>query len=655
MQVLAALADAINEAVNAPRPLLKKMGPACYDQPTMTGRFSLSHRVKILSGFVLVALLITGLWHLLDDSVFRFPGLVGPAAPSVVRAESPTPASRYAGGSASRMAILLTDTDSGWLGLVQGLKSFGIPFTLTQDYQEALKHQVVMVYPVISGKTMNAEALRALTGFVQQGGTLVANQVLGGGLNSLFGFSQAVPSTARTRLNFSADNAFIARFFGQPELSIPIASPSQARGSYSYADPAGQVLARYDDGSAALITQTTGQGKTYALGLDLGAFSLLGYNNRQEGINTSYANSFQPGMDALFLLLRDIYVQNEPDAVLLGSVPDAKKISIVLTHDIDFTRSVVNASTYANYQKSQGIEATYFMQTKYVRDWNDDIFFNTEGAAKVGQLATLGMEIGSHSVAHSKVFSILPLGSGLESYPAYEPFVKSRSETRNATVLGELRISRYLLQATVPGLSVTSFRPGHLENPQTLPQALEAAGYCFSSSVTANNAMTHLPFRLNYNRRANDETGIFEFPITIEDELPPLMGSRLPQALDIAEKIQRYGGLYVVLTHPNILDHKLEFTRGLVEKMKPTAWFGTLQSFGQWWSARDRVSVDVSTLDGVKTVSLNAPETLAGLTLKVPAGWHLLASRPPAIRPVSAGTQVLLPAFKGELELQFSR
>ena len=50
----------------------------------------------------------------------------------------------------------------------------------------------------------------------------------------------------------------------------------QARGSYSYSSPAGAVLAQYEDGTAALVSRDTGKGRSYALGLDLGAFSLLG-------------------------------------------------------------------------------------------------------------------------------------------------------------------------------------------------------------------------------------------------------------------------------------------------------------------------------------------------------------------------------------------
>jgi len=43
---------------------------------------------------------------------------------------------------------------------------------------------------------------------------------------------------------------------------------------------------------------------------------------------------------------------------------------------------------------------------------------------------------------------------------------------------------------------VVSFRPGHLSYPFALPQALQATGFAFSSSVTAGNALSHLPFRL---------------------------------------------------------------------------------------------------------------------------------------------------------------
>ena len=71
---------------------------------------------------------------------------------------------RYAAGSASRLAILLTDTDSAWLGLAHGLEAIGIPFLITRDAAEAVRHRVVFVYPEVSGTVLPGEALRALVG-----------------------------------------------------------------------------------------------------------------------------------------------------------------------------------------------------------------------------------------------------------------------------------------------------------------------------------------------------------------------------------------------------------------------------------------------------------------------------------------------------------
>ena len=54
---------------------------------------------------------------------------------------------------------------------------------------------------------------------------------------------------------------------------------------------------------------------------------------------------------------------------------------------------------------------------------------------------------------------------------------------------------------------------------------------------------------------------VFEFPVTIEDEELPKLGDRLPQALEGARQVSRYGGLCVVLIHLNILNPKLAFEK----------------------------------------------------------------------------------------------
>ena len=89
--------------------------------------------------------------------------------------------------------------------------------------------------------------------------------------------------------------------------------------------------------------------------------------------------------------------------------------------------------------------------------------------------------------------------------------------------------------------------------------------------------------------------------------------------------------------------------------MQPNAWFGTLASFGHWWAARDQVLMDVTTANRLKTLTLRALDMTTGLTLEVPAGWQLALNPGAGTVPSQSGRQVLLPGFKGKLQLQFVR
>lgn len=581
---------------------------------------------------VTVALRSLGPEYRVEDSqVFLFPEAAGPAAGTAVADPVAAAPGAFGTGATSRLAVLLTERDSGWLGLVHGLKSIGIPFLVTEDYRVALRHRVVLVYPYVSGKVVGPEALKAIARFPQEGGTLIAQHVLGGELNEVFGFADAMPVGQSAQIRLATGEPLNAEFTEPEERTVRIAISEdklRLRGAYAYLNPRNAPLATYEDGRAAITQKPYAQGRAYAFGIDLGHLILQGHNLRQDNtIARTYANGFEPSLDVVLRLLKRIYVENEPRAATLGTVPGGRRLAVVLTHDLDYSRSVANALAYAEHERSRGIAATYFVQTKYVRDWNDDIFFNREGVAALARLRALGMELGSHSVAHSYTFGALPLGRGDERYPGYRPFVKERELTYNATVLGELRVSRFLLDRLVAGQQTASFRPGHLRYPERLPEAMAAAGYRYSSSMTANHALTHLPFRLNHSRGARAEVPVWEFPVTIEDELDPPMLARLPQALTLARKLARYGASFVVLIHPNIAGQKLEFQRGLVDALAGEAWFGSLEQFGRWWAARDAVQVDWIGEGAAARLRIRAPEPIEGLVIDLPAGGRMVLER----------------------------
>jgi hypothetical protein len=241
------------------------------------------------------------------------------------------------------------------------------------------------------------------------------------------------------------------------------------------------------------------------------------------------------------------------------------------------------------------------------------------------------MEIASHSVSHSRAFKNFDIGDGEEDSSNYHPFVQTKTITNYGTVLGELKVSKRLLDNSL-GINVVSFRPGHLTVPNSLPQMLVSSGYKYSSSVTANDAITHFPFQLSYDREDEKEVPIFEFPVTIEDEEGNML-ERLDQYIKLADEIENENGIVVVLIHPNITDYKLEFEKRFVLAEMHKAAFMTVQEFGDWWSARNQVQVEIKDC----RIIVESPEPIDGLTLLLPNG-----------------KSKVLPFFKDRFEIEYS-
>ena len=587
----------------------------------------------------------------------RFPGVVGPTNLSQILPPVSTDWRRYSPGGTNRLAVLLTDPDSAWLGLAHGLRSIGVPFLLTTNTAQALTHRVVFAYPRLSGAVRTAPELRALAAHPRTGGTLIAANVLGGGLEELFGFQQAVASQQHYEIGFSAPHPLTAGFTHPRERVIRVAdpkNPAAIAGKYHYTQPAVPPLAIYEDGTAAILLRPWEAGYACALGFDPGYLLLIGYNNREEGIARAYVNQFEPSLDVLLRLFKELYLATAPAPVTLGTVPFGRQLPVLITHDVDYARSLTNALAYAEFEASVGVRATYFTQVKYLRDFNDSAFFNDTAPPLLQRLRALGHELASHTVCHSLNFAKFPLGTGLERYPDYQPFVRTPILTLGGSVFGELRVSKFLLEK-FGGQEIVSFRPGHLSNPYSLPQALVATGYRHSSSVTANDSLTHLPFQLNYDRRSAAETPIFEFPVTIEDEEKPPLGERVQAALDVARELARYGGLMNVLIHPDITGHKLQFERDFITALKPVAWFGTVNDFATWWAARNEVAVDVELSANFAAVTLTAPQPLNGLPLQVPAGWRLEKVEPAGLKLTQANPGLVLEQVPPQARLFFRR
>lgn len=327
---------------------------------------------------ILLGLAIAG-WYFFIRTPVVFPDLKGPAEITVLPTPAPTLSfADFQHDDNNALALLINDRNSSWLGLASGLKSMGIPFTIVESANAALNHDVIMVYPALTGANTSPEALRAFAEHVRKGGTLLAFSVIGGGMPELFGFENSIELPEFTAIRLSND-PFNNSYANSPaEKFIPLTENTSSEGGLSgisYHNTKHLPIATFNDGSAAIthnfFESDNGTGHAYAIGLELGHFILRATNARFVQLADSYVNEYQPKIDTFLRFLAKVYQQGEDNAILLSPTPQGKALTVLITHDIDFTRSINNIPFYAEMEKSMAVPATYFIQTKYLTDFSD--------------------------------------------------------------------------------------------------------------------------------------------------------------------------------------------------------------------------------------------------------------------------------------------
>lgn len=612
---------------------------------------------RLVKYCMILCLLFSG-WYFFIRIPVVFPDLVGPIENSIISAEPERLSFKdFKNTDPNALALLVKDKNSAWAGLAFGLKSIGIPFSIVETTSEAIEHDVIMVYPALTGANTAPESLRALAEHVRNGGTLMAFSVIGGGMSAVFGFETSTEMPSYTQVEFS-DIEFNSSFTSSRAESIISLSEDDSQeiglSGISYKNPKHMPVAYFDDGSAAIthnfFDSDNGTGHAYAIGFELGHFILRATGGRFVQLADSYVNEYQPKIDTFLRFFAKVYQQGEKNAVLFSPTPMAADLTILMTHDIDFKNSIDNIPRYAEVEKNMGAPSTYFIQTKYLTDYNDEFFFEPEKLSIIQNLMNDGMEVASHTVSHSNEFSNMMTGNGQEQYPSYKPFVNSFTSVKNASITGELRISKFLLEQA-SGKDILSFRPGYLSRPWSLPQLLEATGYLYDSSITANQALTHLPYRVMHDRSYDFKTSIIEFPVTIEDEKGKKLGDRIDEAIAVAKDIAQYHGLVNVLVHTDILGHKLAFVEQFIAEFQNKAWFGTMAQYGNWWVAREAAQISINgEIPGSKTIDLHAPLAITGLTLQVPENWFYTSGVPGTFQ---KGNLVSLGFFQGNATVKF--
>ena len=535
---------------------------------------------------------------------------------------STDPSSDFAESFAMQVAVFQTKEEEGMLGLVHALKEMGIPFFVTRDLDQALRHSLVIVYPGADGRTFDSRQVRQLNLHVSDGGSVLSFNVSTWSLKSLFGFRDAVPSRGRHRVMFNASSNPIEQYLNRPEereVQLGNSKYDEIFWTNGYSsDGTSEVLAKFDDGTAAVLGKKLGAGSSYLLGLSFQDVILRNQINRDYDAERRYVNAFEPGSDVWMLALRAWYESAQPVAVRLGIIPDGKKSVLLLSHDVDWEDSFKPALEFSAMEERHHVKSTFFIQTKYVIDANSAAFFSGKNLVDLKKIEAQGFSIGSHSIIHSRGFNKFELGAGTETLATYHPRGTGFDTATGANVFGEIRVSKQLLDGELPGQQTVFFRAGHLRVPPTMPEVLQRCGYLFDSSFTAPDVLTNFPYSLPLGLGFEEESGILEFPLTFEDEEAPRLDLRVSDMLEVIRANAENEAINVILIHTNEAHYKLKAEEELLNQLPEAVIATDALSFARFWRAREHVKWTIKPDQSGAGIQLTVTtmEPIEGLTFE---------------------------------------
>jgi hypothetical protein len=149
-----------------------------------------------------------------------------------------------------------------------------------------------------------------------------------------------------------------------------------------------------------------------------------------------------------------------------------------------------------------------------------------------------------------------------------------------------------------------------------------------------------------------EDTTLYEFPVTFEDEESPPLAERIDQALDVIRANAENGAINVILIHSNEAETKLRAEETLLSRLPTEVTATDMLSYARFWRARDNLdwSIQPNGSEGVR-LELHAKHAARGLTVEfrraiesVNGGAKLLPDRHRIILPnLKAGDYISVP------------
>jgi len=546
--------------------------------------------MRRLTFFVVLTLLLFGLWRL--NRPVRTSQEVPPDA---LASPNEGLIQGHPDLMPEQVAVLLLRKSEQAFPAARVLEAAGLPFTVTRDAEAALRHRMVFVPLDDQPTRLPRSGREAFRQYVSSGGVLILQMPAADLWPELTGLARSQASRSRRGLVWRAmSDPGLALFDRPEELTVPLASSRVRLGPWSAAlfplpGSDTQVLASFTGTSEpALVRRSLGAGSVYVLGVHLRDLFVRPQSGRDFDAHRSTVNGFEPGTDVWPLMFRAWYEAAQPFWLRLRTAPGRARSVFLLSHSFGPGASVSQAEEFSALESSYLVRATWFFQTSVMADDPSSQFFDARLRGLARQLARAGHEIGSHSVACSPDFESLPLNPAPQDPHAYRPDVDARGFTRDASLFGELGVSKAILDRALASGTVAGFRSPDSSYPQALDLALARTGYAYDSSLLANGVMTHLPFRLVAWRAMTRETELVELPITFTEPRKPAPPLTAPALLDTARTIAERGGWNVWSLTPDGRPEQTALLRQVLADLPKDYEVMVMREAARFWLARSR-------------------------------------------------------------------
>lgn len=518
------------------------------------------------------------------------------------------------------------ETSNGEVASVEHLlKVAGVDFKTSSNIQELTACPIIIASSRLYSYSISGANRDTLFSYVQNGGTFIASSLYQTATPffPLFGISGVQADSTKLRVHFltNSNNQAFRWLEDGREQTISLGDTTDGLGlpSKSYQVTSAEILATYEDGSAAIVRNSYGLGQAICLGFSFKGMVLLPQVDKDNSAERSWSNGFEPSTDALMLFIKGISTDIIPHQVWLHTSPYDSKSTLVVTHDVDAATAYDTMHFYADYENAIGLQASYFVTTHYLADDHMTNYYSAASVPKVDYLVEKGHVLGSHSVGHFPDFDeddVFPLGQLGNTTSNYLPFCHTDSSTDGGTVLGELEVSKNLLENDL-GITVRTFRAGYLCYNKHLVQGLDTLGYRFNSTYSAASVLTNFPYRNRYDRNTYGRlSNVWEFPMTISDvfKSDPITFQNYPQKvatwIDVTNRNARNYAPTVLLVHPTRY-YKLFAEQDLLDNLPESTNVTNLDAFADYWLSRD--VVDFSTSLSQETLTVTIPHSLLPL------------------------------------------